>query len=76
MKQTMASLFQKYARNECAGHIFLEKAPGMDVAGFLARTWHDPDKGVEGTDMVQCSLVSDERVVAPDCLYVVKNVLA
>jgi hypothetical protein len=59
-----------------AGRIFLEKAPGMDVAGFLARTWHDPDKGVEGTDMVQVSLVSDEKVVAPDCLYIVKSVLA
>ncbi|OHD22777.1 MAG: hypothetical protein A2Y38_20125 [Spirochaetes bacterium GWB1_59_5] len=59
-----------------AGRVFLEKAPGMDVAGFAARTWHDPDKGVEGTDMVQVSLVGDERIVAPDCLYVIKSVLA
>jgi len=59
-----------------AGKIFLEKAPGMDAAGFLARTWHDSGRGVEGTDMVQVSLVSKEEIVAPDCLYVVKSAIA
>jgi len=59
-----------------AEKIFLENIPGADSDGFLVRTWHDPDSGVEGTDIVQTALVSEEQVVAADCLYVVKNAIA
>jgi len=57
------------------GKIFLEKQASIDVDGFLVRTWHDPSKGMEGTDIVQVGLASTEDIIAGDCLYVVKSVL-
>jgi len=58
------------------GKTFLERHEAVDADGFLVRTWHDATKGVEGTDVVQVGLVSFEAIVAADCLYVVKSVLA
>jgi len=57
------------------GKIFLEKQAAVDVDGFLVRTWHDPSKGMEGTDIVQVGLASTEDIIAGDCIYVVKHAL-
>ena len=43
---------------------------------FQVRRWEEPKRGLSGGNMVQVETSTDEKIVAADCGYLLKNVLS